>query len=637
MDDSPEALDETWNRLLGRGAALAGEHGLDRLAWRLRGLAARNRRPACQVCFAGSFSAGKSHLINQLLGAALLDEGEGPTTRSVVSVRPGRDPDADPDPEAESEADPDPEPEPVPEVDPEAGAETATGAAGSGAGPPGARTGRVVRVDDRWLRASRLELIDTPAFDALPARGEGDHEARTLTVPGCDAVVVVVRARGGLNTQEKDLLRDLVRVHRIPHVLVVVTMLDLLSEDAVGAVLERARAVAAAIGPAVEVLPGPGGAGVVPDDLERLVALRARLAGLAAGADRRAARARQSAGVLAAACEGMLALAEEMPAARARAEPGVRLARERIEAEHRAARARWAAVRLEAEGRRARLNAGVATAGTRRWQAVMAGIERLTATHPDPAVCWRDEVEPLLLRTAAEETAAASAAIDEAFRRDAEWLRGELAAVAGPPAGPGDDGAEAGAEDGEEGGQGDRRGEAAWAGSSDPGGPAAPAGAAGTGRGRGGPPFPLRRRGLGRWLFEGGTTALDLTLSLIPPLAPATVLSPRLWERVRRDLGRDDLDRQRRRIREESRRICVDLSAAIATRAAGHVDARYDDLLSSAESWQESWWETRMALWDAAGEPPVRAERLRFEAGRLAEDVAAAARRLGATTRMGRA
>ncbi|MFF5259229.1 dynamin family protein [Actinomadura viridis] len=626
MDDSPEALDEVWNRLLGRAAALAGEHGLDHLAWRLRGLAARNRRPACQVTFAGSFSAGKSHLINQLLGAALLDEGEGPTTRSVVSVRPGRDPDPDAEPEPETEG----------------GAETGTGTGtgGSGAGTPGARTGRVVRVDDRWLRASRLELIDTPAFDALPARGEGGHEARTLTVPGCDAVVLVVRARGGLNTQEKDLLRDLVRVHRIPHVLVVVTMLDLLAEDAVRPVLERARAVAATIGPAVEVLPGPGGAGIVPADLGRLVALRARLAGLAAGADRRAARARQTAGVLAAACEGMLALAEEMPAARARAAPGVRLARERIEAEHRAARARWAALRLEAEGRRARLNAGIATAGTRRWQAVLAEIERITAAHPAPAVCWRDEVEPLLLRTAAEETAAASAAIDEAFRRDAGWLRGELASVAGSPTLPGEEDGH-----GEDGGRGEAtRADPAGpsepsdpAGSPDPGNPAALAGAAGAGRGRGEPPFPLRRRGLGRWLFEGGTTALDLTLSLIPPLAPATVLSPRLWERVRRDLGRDDLDRQRRRIREESRRICVDLSAAIATRAAGHADARYDDLLASAESWQESWWETRRALWDAAGEPPVRAERLRFEAGRLAEDVAAAARRLAATTPMGRA
>ncbi|MQY03073.1 dynamin family protein [Actinomadura macrotermitis] len=529
------------DRLVAAAIALATGHGLDDLAGRLRRAAAPDRPASCRVCFLGSFSTGKSHLINQLLGRPMLPVGEPPTTRAVVTVRPG-DPAAD------------------------------------GAG--------VRHCDAPWLREADLELIDTPGTDTDPG------DAPALVAPGCDVAVVTVRAVGGLNLQERELLRDLALVHRVPVVLVVVTMLDHLRGDP-APVLARARAIAAGVGPAIEVLPGPSGDGAVPARPADLAALRRRLAEAARDDGRAAARDRQIVALLTAACAHMLALAGEVEAARDDA--GAARARARIESERATARVRWQALRVDLDDRRRQARARVRAAASAPWDETAAEIGRLAAASADPAACWREEVVPLLRRAAAARLAATGAALDTAFGADAAWLEAGLTGMIGAVAGL--DGARAAAD---------------VEGALDP--PADAVRAA---------------RRWGRMLFEGGALALDVALALTP-LAPLNVLSVRLWEHLRRRFGGGAED-GRRLVAETAAHVLEGFAAELADGAAERADAMYGRLAEAAEDWHEAWWRTRLALWEDDGEPRARGRRLRFEAGRLAAEAAALAREMGST------
>ncbi|MEK3745115.1 dynamin family protein [Brevibacillus sp. FSL K6-0770] len=75
----------TWEQL----AQLMGEQGDATTPAKLRQLAEKTRRAELNIAFCGHFSAGKSTMINTLLGVSLLPSNPIPTSANVVKIRGG--------------------------------------------------------------------------------------------------------------------------------------------------------------------------------------------------------------------------------------------------------------------------------------------------------------------------------------------------------------------------------------------------------------------------------------------------------------------------------------------------------------------------------------------------------------------
>jgi predicted GTPase len=183
-----------WGREISHLIDVAERFQMTKISEELVGLRDALSRTAYRVAFVGSFSSGKSNLINSLLGFPLLAVGAVPTTDVVTLVRSGRRDQAG-RVRADSEA-------PVPAV-----------------------IGRTVPIESSWLRSNSLEFVDTPGLDTEDGAVERFASAEAAAIAS-DLAILVVRSVGGFDLQEQALLQTAAAMRRQDAPLVVITMLD---------------------------------------------------------------------------------------------------------------------------------------------------------------------------------------------------------------------------------------------------------------------------------------------------------------------------------------------------------------------------------------------------------------------------
>ncbi|MGI8333600.1 GTPase domain-containing protein [Actinomadura scrupuli] len=518
-----------------------------------------NSRPGFRVCFVGGFSVGKSHLINQLLGAHVLAEHEIPTAPWTSVIRAS-----------------------------DAGDHRDDGLA-DGA------TDRLVRVESPWLRGADLELLDTPGLWGED-RGEVDRTqtVRRLT-QSSDAVVLLVRAVGGSNLQERELLREIVYALPETAVMLVVTMLDDVRGDR-SEVLKRHRALARKISPRIEVFPGPGGDSIRPHSPDDLSALRDRLTELAGMAQNGQARIRQIAAVLIGFCDELEALAAEALVALGASEAGRTATRRAIDLQYQASVARWTAARLELENHGTALGVDLEAGGGLLRDRLIEEVEKRVGDHTDPRALWLDELSGWIRTELRAHAADVADVIAEAFARDAVWLDKELDAVVGPRAE-------------------DLRGSGAGAGADIPEDPQVRP--------------PILSAGvietLSTIVTEGGGALAELVISSYASAEFMRQISAVLQEAAQRGVRERLIERQRESVRDSVRRIVDDFCLDLTELGRARIAALYGRLIKAGGERHAAWWDSRLALWDHPQGQDQGWERLRAEARYLRAEIATAA------------
>jgi GTPase SAR1 family protein len=252
----------------------------------LKSLEERQLSPEFRLAMVGEFSRGKSCLINRLLEREeLLPVSAAPTAAILTSVVAGTQEQIVVSSEANSQE--------VRSLSPTVWDEILATQENIDEGEISTRVS--ITVDEAWLRALDVELIDTP--------GAGDlSEQRAAVVfdllSQCDAAVLVISATSPFSLTEAAFLEQEVIGRHIPRVIVMVTKLDTIALAERKSVLATIRERVAQVSSAIQVLP------TYPLDdstteAEILADLKTRIAELVAPEERRQCRNQQVAAQLA--------------------------------------------------------------------------------------------------------------------------------------------------------------------------------------------------------------------------------------------------------------------------------------------------------------------------------------------------
>lgn len=401
-DPDPESV-KAWAR---EASGLAASYGLEPLRRRLDQLRAERSRGSFRASVVGEFNRGKSTLVNSLLRRDLLPTGPVPVTRSNVVVRAGDDEVVDIGwPGGRIEKRP---------LD----ADAFTGltldhdpsAVVVGEGEAGPDEPRVsVTVDDDWLRSLDLELIDTPGTNE--SRVDRVLQVRRAVVLS-DLVVLAVSALSPLSMVERELLRDEVIGRHVTHVVVVLTMLDLVDPD------EREEAVAAlharvsALSPRALVLHGPKAG----DELRAAITQRA---GLERASDRNRRWAVQVADV----CDVLAQVARDAIDRRALDTDARAAAAAAAEAELRRTATTWEQLRLDLDGCRLRLMEAVTGAVTKRAAELTDQLFLELERSSDPRTWWQRDLPRRLRKELEGINAGLEGMAAKAVANDLVWLQ----------------------------------------------------------------------------------------------------------------------------------------------------------------------------------------------------------------------
>ncbi|GAB7046628.1 dynamin family protein [Catenuloplanes indicus] len=367
---------------------IAERFGLSHVSEDLAYLREELSRSAYRVAFLGHSSAGKSSLINSLLGFPLLRVRAVPTNERVTLIRSGQ-------------------------------RDSAGSVVPDDSGHVPSVVERVIPVESPWLRTRGLELVDTPGLDSDEVGVDRPHTAET-TAAASDVAVLVVRAVGGFDLRERALLSTLAAMRRPDPPLIVITMLDGVNDDLV---LRRARGIGRAAGPGVEVFEGPGVDLADSGFSYRVEALRSRLSVLA-GHRRR--QGRPVGDVLLQTCSDLDQVAEEGLRAATLETPQRTVILERIRAQRGASRALWAMLKTELEPRASQLVDRI-TEDTHRLGGTLAEkYAQELAGSPSPAARWTEISAQINEQFAAHDTAMGRL-LHEAFAETAQWVDRRLA------------------------------------------------------------------------------------------------------------------------------------------------------------------------------------------------------------------
>jgi hypothetical protein len=414
-----------------RAQRIAADAGLTEVAQALHGQVVERSRAGTRVVACGEFNRGKSTLVNQLLGRDLLPTGAVPVTRGIVTVTPTEPPTSErldvhwPDGHNDSRRlDDDPWRDLVLDHDP-----TTFVVAEGEHGPPEPELR--LQLDDAWLRDNEIELVDTPGTN----EGRVDRILQTRrAVAVSDVAVLTLSAGSPLSLTERSLLEDELIGRHVPHVVVVVTMLDTIEtaadRDEVMASTERR---VHRVSPGIAVLPGPGlqlpgaptgTASDAPNDEwdERLTTIRRSIEERAAASGRTARRDQRLLLQVADACRVVLAAAAAArdQASRAATDADAALKQAKVAVDR--AGVEWDQVRLDLDARRlgrfGRFRERVQAKTDELYEGFGLDLHR----SPDPKGWWEHDL-PLRLRRELRMMvqgfeSALSAAVDE----DAVWL-----------------------------------------------------------------------------------------------------------------------------------------------------------------------------------------------------------------------
>lgn len=198
---------------LSRLTTIARDHSLSSLQGRIASATATAGSTTITVAVLGQFKAGKSSLLNSLLGEPLLPVRAIPATSVVTTVRSG----------------------PAPEVMVHANDGRAFGVTNAELsdyvteqGNPGNARGvaAVEVISPNLSRFPHLVFVDTPGLGSVY---ELNTRAAVDWLPNVGAAILAVAATQPLSSADVDLLRNVV-LHT-PHVVLVLTKADLLSPD----------------------------------------------------------------------------------------------------------------------------------------------------------------------------------------------------------------------------------------------------------------------------------------------------------------------------------------------------------------------------------------------------------------------
>jgi small GTP-binding protein len=252
-------------------ALLADDLGVEPAQAEVRALRTLLQGPRNRVAVVGSFNVGKSTLVNHLLGDEIVPTSSLPNTSQAVRAIAGERPE-------------------IRVTWPNGRDELRDIAAANWANlqpsdDTAAPTSIVVTLDQEWLRAYRLELVDTPGLNEDIGRFA---IARDIAMHS-DVVILVVSADAPFSMTERAFLEEEVLAHHVPAVNLVVTRLDH-AEGQEREVLRAIESRAREIVPRVPVFPGPrpGNTGTA-----EIAHIRSALTAHVTGADRRRDRERQ--------------------------------------------------------------------------------------------------------------------------------------------------------------------------------------------------------------------------------------------------------------------------------------------------------------------------------------------------------
>jgi hypothetical protein len=148
--------------------------------------------------------------------------------------------------------------------------------------------------DTAWLRESDIELVDTAGSNTVA----DDHlDAARNAIRRADAVVFCISAQQPISGTERQFITREVLRRQVPHVLVALTMVDLLSPAGVDTVTERTLRFLDGLGGA-ELFVGPGTEPGVADLLQKRLIQLARVPGRALARARNLAASLQDAAEL---------------------------------------------------------------------------------------------------------------------------------------------------------------------------------------------------------------------------------------------------------------------------------------------------------------------------------------------------
>jgi small GTP-binding protein len=219
-------------------ALLADDSAVEPVQAEIRALRTLLQGARNRVAVVGSFNVGKSTLVNHLLGDEIVPTSSLPNTSQAVRVIAGDRPEIRVT-----------WPDGRDEVRDIAAANWARLQPSDDAVAPASI---VVTLDQEWLRACRLELVDTPGINEDIGRFA---IARDIAMHS-DVVMLVVSADAPFSMTERAFLEEEVLARHVPAVNLVVTRLDHAEgqeREVLRAIESRARAVV----PQVPVFPGP--------------------------------------------------------------------------------------------------------------------------------------------------------------------------------------------------------------------------------------------------------------------------------------------------------------------------------------------------------------------------------------------
>lgn len=250
-----------------------GETAPEKLA-ALHNLANASKRETFRICITGGFSRGKSHLLNELLGADLLPEAAVPTTGCVTEICYGERPELEiiQDGKVKRQT-----------LDKEALRAWTIGEC-----QPGAVTLRIFCPDPLLERG--LVLIDTPGVEDTIAES-ADQAYKALE--NADAAIVLISAVAPFSLTEQQFVHAYMQDRSIPLLAFCVSFLDQVAPGSEGQQLNYIRKKCAELYPGCPLLtaatPTPDPAGYICgtanirkqlkewEDLPELPRLRAKM------------------------------------------------------------------------------------------------------------------------------------------------------------------------------------------------------------------------------------------------------------------------------------------------------------------------------------------------------------------------
>lgn len=187
-----------------------------------------------RVAVVGEFNRGKSTVVNQLLGVAVMPTGPLALTEGLVPMQGSSSPRI--------------------EVERAGGQRSRLPLSPDSWSAIGKSDRVTVWVDSAWLRDGSIELIDTAGTNTAAA----DHlSAARRAVSRSDAAVMCISATQPLTETERLFLAGEVLRRQVPHVVVALTMTDRIDAEAREEVIDKLRADLADLGgPRLVVSPG---------------------------------------------------------------------------------------------------------------------------------------------------------------------------------------------------------------------------------------------------------------------------------------------------------------------------------------------------------------------------------------------